>query len=287
MTGCAWLDKQGLPVHHSTNQQARGRSGMSNDEIKYAVNNGIGTVTFNRPAQRNALTFAMYEGLAEICTSAPTDGSLKAIIVIGAGGKAFAAGTDISLFRDFSTAEQALAYEEKMAGILGQIEACPVPTIAALTGACTGGGAAIAAVCDLRICDASLKFGFPIARTLGNCLSAWNLSRLADLIGVARLKEIILMNRLIGADEARHIGLVSEVRETPEATAARAIEIGQRLSEHAPLTMRATKEALRRLQNAAAQVDDRDLITLCYTSADFREGMDAFLTKRKPRWTGK
>lgn len=260
---------------------------MSDNDILYAVDNCIGTATFNRPAQRNALTFAMYEGLAEICASAPTDGSIRAIIVTGAGGKAFAAGTDISLFRDFSTAEQALDYEARMTGILSKIEACPVPTIAALTGACTGGGAAIAAVCDLRICDANLKFGFPIARTLGNCLSAWNLSRMADLIGVARLKEIILMNRLIGADEALRIGLVSDVCETPEATVARAIEIAQRLAEHAPLTMRATRETLRRLQDVAGKVDDQDMITLCYTSADFREGMNAFLSKRKPQWTGK
>ncbi|MGI9387375.1 MAG: enoyl-CoA hydratase/isomerase family protein [Methyloligellaceae bacterium] len=260
---------------------------MSDPEFKYEVNDGIGTFTFNRPAQRNALTFPMYEGLAAVCAEVPADGSIKALIVTGAGGKAFAAGTDISLFRDFTTAQQALDYEEKMAGILGQIERCPIPTIAALTGACTGGGAAIATACDLRICDANLKFGFPIARTLGNCLSVWNLSRLADLIGVARLKEIILTNRLIGAEEAERIGLVSEVCETAEAAADRAVEIAQRVAEHAPLTMRATKEALRRLQDAAAQVDDADLITLCYTSADFREGMDAFLGKRKPQWMGK
>lgn len=260
---------------------------MSDPEFLYDVAGGIGTFTFNRPAQRNALTFPMYEGLAEVCTNMPADGSVKTLIVRGSGEKAFAAGTDISLFRDFSTAEQALGYETKMAGILEQIERCPVPTIAAMTGACTGGGAAIATVCDLRICDQNLKFGFPIARTLGNCLSIWNLSRLADLMGPARLKEIMLTNRLIGAEEAGRIGLVSDVCETPEATFTRARELAERMAGHAPLTMRATKEAIRRLQDAVAQVDDDDLIALCYTSADFREGMDAFLTKRKPVWTGK
>lgn len=260
---------------------------MSEPEFLYEIVNEIGTFTFNRPAQRNALTFPMYEGLADVCANMPTDGSVKTLIVRGTGEKAFAAGTDISLFRDFSTAQHALDYETKMAGILEQIERCPVPTIAAMTGACTGGGAAIATVCDIRISDTNLKFGFPIARTLGNCLSVWNLSRLADLMGAARLKEIMLTNRLIGADEANNIGLVSEVRENAEATFARARELAERMAGHAPLTMRATKEAIRRLQDAASQVDDEDLVTMCYTSADFREGMDAFLTKRKPVWTGK
>ncbi|MGI9408149.1 MAG: enoyl-CoA hydratase/isomerase family protein [Hyphomicrobiaceae bacterium] len=260
---------------------------MTDPEFLYDVSGSIGTFTFNRPAQRNALTFPMYEGLAAVCTEMPTDGTVKALVVQGAGDKAFAAGTDISLFRDFTTAEQALAYESKMAGILGQIERCPVPTIAAMTGACTGGGAAIATVCDIRICDDNLKFGFPIARTLGNCLSAWNLSRIADLIGPALLKEIILTNRLIDSFEAKLIGLVSTVCGTPEETRETATKLAQRMAEHAPLTMRATKEAIRRLQDAACQVDDEDLITLCYTSADFREGMDAFLTKRKPKWNGK
>ncbi|MEL6290083.1 MAG: enoyl-CoA hydratase/isomerase family protein [Pseudomonadota bacterium] len=255
-------------------------------EFDYGVENGIGHFVFDRPAQRNALTFAMYEGLADVCAAIPSGGEVKALIVSGAGDKAFAAGTDISLFRDFSSADDALAYEEKMAGILSTIERCPVPTIAAMTGACTGGGAAIATVCDIRICDAHLKFGFPIARTLGNCLSAWNLSRLADLIGVARLKDIILTNRLIGADEAERIGLVSSVHTSPQEARDAALTLATRLAGHAPLTMRATKETLRRLQDAASRVDDADMIALCYTSADFREGMTAFLDKRAPEWTG-
>ncbi|MEL7544594.1 MAG: enoyl-CoA hydratase/isomerase family protein [Pseudomonadota bacterium] len=255
-------------------------------EFSYAVSDGIGHFVFQRPEQRNALTFAMYEGLAKVCATMPDDASVRALIVSGEGGKAFAAGTDISLFRDFTTAEQALGYETKMAGILSQIERCPVPTIAVLTGACTGGGAAIATVCDLRIADNKLRFGFPIARTLGNCLSAWNLSRLADLIGVARLKEIILTNRLIESAEAQAIGLISSIHESPEAASEAANMLAKRLAEHAPLTMRATKESLRRLQDAASQVDDEDLIALCYTSTDFREGMTAFLEKRAPKWSG-
>ena len=110
------------------------------DELLYEVKDGIGLVIFNRPEARNALTFSMYDRLVEICKSAKDDASFKAIIITGAGDRAFAAGTDISLFRDFSTAEDGLNYEQKMEEILAAIEACSVPTIAAISGACTGGG---------------------------------------------------------------------------------------------------------------------------------------------------
>ena len=108
------------------------------------------------------------------------------LVVAGADGRAFAAGTDISLFDNFRTESDALAYEGRMDRVLSAVERCPVPTIAAISGACTGGGAAIAAACDLRIAAANMRFGFPIARTLGNCLSIANLARLVALIGFAR-----------------------------------------------------------------------------------------------------
>ena len=252
-------------------------------ELLYEVTDGIGRLTFNRPAARNALTFAMYEGLAERCRNVPEDGSVRAIIVTGAGGKAFAAGTDMTQFRSFSTAEDAWAYEERMESVLSSVEQCPVPTVAAIDGACTGGGAAIAAVCDIRVATPALKFGFPIARTLGNCLSVSNLQRLVALAGAGRVREMILTSRLIGADEALAVGLVSEV--VPDAL-ERANELAERMLNHAPLTMRATKEGLRRLARAMP-VDDKDLVAMCYTSADFKEGMEAFLAKRKPMWKGR
>lgn len=256
------------------------------DELIYSQTTGIGTITFNRPQARNALTFNMYERLKRICADAPEDGSLKAIIVTGAGERAFAAGTDIAQFRDFKTAEDGHDYETKMEAVFEAVERCPVPTIAAIAGACTGGGAGIAVACDIRLASADLKFGFPIARTLGNCLSARNLQRLAVLIGPGRVKELIFTSRLAGAQEALAAGLVSEVLPDHAALVARAAEVADTLAEQAPLTLRATKEALRRLKDAAP-VDDRDLIALCYTSEDFREGMEAFLAKRKPVWKGR
>lgn len=243
-------------------------------------------IIFNRPAARNALTFGMYEALAEACANVPTDGSLRAVVISGAGGKAFAAGTDMTQFRGFETAADAHGYEARIAEVLGAVETCPLPTLAALNGACTGGGAAIAAACDLRIAAASLRFGFPIARTLGNCLSAANLARLSELVGAGRLREIIFTARLIEAEEARAIGLVSELLPDEAALMARADEIADTLAGMAPLTLRATKEAMRRNREARA-VEDADLIEMCYMSEDFRHGMEAFLAKRKPEWRGR
>lgn len=259
-----------------------------NDEILYAVENGVGTITLNRPQARNALTFAMYERIAEICRDPADHGDPRVIVMTGAGDKAFAAGTDIAQFRAFKSAEDALAYEERIEKVIGTIERCAVPTLAAISGAVTGGGAAIALACDLRIASMTARFGFPIARTLGNCLSMENYARLYAILGPARVKDIVFTSRLVEAEEGQRIGLYSELLPDHAALMARAGELAQTIAGHAPLTMRATKEAMRRLTAATAEgLDGSDLVTLCYTSADFREGMEAFLGKRPPNWTGR
>jgi len=259
---------------------------MADDELMYEVRDGIARVTFNRPQARNALTFAMYERLAAVCAEVDADRSIKAMLLTGAGDRAFAAGTDISQFRAFSTPEDALEYEARIDRVLGAVERCRVPTIAAIAGAATGGGAGIAAACDLRIAAANARFGFPVARTLGNCLSMNNYARLSALIGPARVKDLVFTARLIEAPEALAIGLVSEVLPDPEALAERATALAKLVASHAPLTLQATKEALRRLRDNTHGTEDKDLILMCYMSADFREGMDAFLTKRTPVWRG-
>ncbi|MEB8389092.1 enoyl-CoA hydratase/isomerase family protein [Rhodobacteraceae bacterium KMM 6894] len=254
-------------------------------DLTEETRDGVLWLTFNRPEARNALTFAMYERLAAICSDMPTDGSVRAVVLSGAGGKAFAAGTDMTQFRAFEVAQDALDYEHQIDAVLEAVERCPVPTIAAIHGACTGGGASIAAACDIRIASARLKFGFPIARTLGNCLAAGNLARLSDLMGAGRVREMIFTARLIEADEAQRVGLITEVLEDEDALMTRATELADLVGSMAPLTLRATKEAMRRTR-ASVAVDDSDLITSCYMSADFRTGMEAFLAKRKPEWTG-
>ncbi len=259
----------------------------ANDDLLYEVKDEIGLITLNRPQARNALTFEMYERIAEICANVPTDGSVKVIIMRGAGEKAFAAGTDISLFKDFSSPEQGIAYEEAGERNFKLISACPLPTIAAIAGACTGGGAGIAAVCDIRIASADLKFGFPIARTLGNTLSAATLSRLVNLMGEAKVIDLIFKSRLMGAEEALQIGLVNEVLDDCDAVMNRAFELAEQLKTHAPLTMRSIKTLLRRIRESHPPVEDHDIVAEVYTSADFKEGMDAFLSKRKPNWQGR
>lgn len=255
-------------------------------EILYDVRDSIAYITLNRPETRNALTFGMYEEIARICSKIRLGGDIKSVIIAGAGDKAFAAGTDMDQFRSFSTPQHSIDYETTMDVVLQKIEQCEVPTIAAITGACTGGGAAIAAACDLRICDEHMKFGFPIARTLGNCLSVGNLNRISALLGPGRVREIIFTARLIEAEEAQQIGLVSEVLSDADACRARAEELANVLAAHAPLTLRATKEALRRLRVDGPMAEGIDLVVDCYMSADFKEGIEAFFAKRKPEWKG-
>jgi enoyl-CoA hydratase/carnithine racemase len=254
-------------------------------DILYEFRDRIAYVTLNRPQARNALTFDMYESLFETAGRISSDANIAAVVISGAGEKAFAAGTDISEFRSIKAPEDALAYERRIDRVLGALETCPKPIIAAISGACTGGGAAIAACCDLRIATADLRFGFPVARTLGNCLSMGNYARLNTLIGPSRAKDLIFNARLMGAEEAKSTGFISEILGDKAALMQRAEELAVTVAGHAPLTLRATKEAFRRLAAQAPSGDD--LITMCYMSEDFREGMSAFLEKRRPNWQGR
>ena len=259
---------------------------LASNDLLYEIRDGIGRVTFNRPQARNAFTFEMYERLAKICVQANDDRSIKVLVFQGAGDKAFASGTDINQFREFTTPQHALDYESRIDRVLGKLETCRVPTIAAINGACTGGGAGIAACCDLRIGTKTTKFGFPIARTLGNCLSMSNISRLTALIDPARVKDIIFTARLVGAEEAASVGLLSEVVDDVAALQRRADELAMLIAGNAPLTLNATKQALARLQHRLTREQGEDLILQCYMSQDFREGLDAFLNKRPPQWKG-
>jgi len=256
------------------------------EELLYDKRGDVAWVTFNRPQARNALTFAMYQGLAEICGRIGRTHEARVLVITGAGDRAFAAGTDIAQFRDFRNGEDGIAYERKMDATLEIIERCPVPTIAAVAGFCTGGGLAIAGACDFRLAAANAQFGVPIARTLGNCLSMGNYARLTALVGPQRVKEMLLLAKMVDAASALQAGLVMEVVTDGPALQARAQQIAETLAGHAPITLQTTKEAMRRLQAKIADENIDDLIRRTYGSADFREGMSAFLEKRAPNWTG-
>ena len=255
------------------------------EEIRTERRAGALWIVVDRPAARNAMTFAMYDRIAAICRDANGDDSIKAV-VIGGSADAFVAGTDIAQFVDFKEASQALEYERRMDAWLGAIEDVRVPTIAALRGPVVGGGLAIAAACDLRVAAPSARFGVPVARTLGNCFSAANLVRLAALVGLGRVKELVFTARLIDAQEARAIGLVTEIVDGEVALEARVGQLVEELGSYAPLTLHATKEMTRRIRARMMPDEAADLVALCYTSADFREGVKAFIERRKPVWKG-
>ena len=255
-------------------------------EVLLTRDGPVVTLTFNRPEARNALTWNMYERLYQTCKEVDADDSARVLVLRGAGGKAFVAGTDISQFKSFKTAEDGIQYERDGERRTGRLERVGKPVIAQIEGFAVGGGFAIAAVCDVRIATPESRFGAPIARTLGNCLSMENYSRFVDLFGPSRVKEMIMRARLLTAEEAHGAGFVHEIVPGAEIE-ARVKAVAAELASHAPITLRVTKEAVRRIQERRRLEGGDDLISLTYTSADFREGMSAFLEKRPPRWTGK
>jgi enoyl-CoA hydratase len=239
-------------------------------------------VTFNRPEAHNAMTFAMYESLYEACEAADADDAVHVLVLRGAGEKAFVAGTDIRQFADFDeTGADALAYEETIDRIVGRLETVAKPTVALVDGFAMGSGLALSAACDLRVCTPAAKFGLPIARTVGNCLSMENYARLEALLGVARVKDIIFTARTIEAEEALAIGLATEVVE-PDRAEARVEELCELLASHAPVTLKVTKEALRRIR-AATTPDGDDLVREAYGSEGFRRNVAAFLARSAAR----
>jgi enoyl-CoA hydratase/carnithine racemase len=260
-------------------------SDSSADEVLVDRDGPIVTLTFNRPAARNAMTWNMYERLSEVCDEVDADSSVRVLVLRGAGGKAFVAGTDISQFRTFESAEAGIEYERDGDERMDRLERVGKPVIAQVQGFAVGGGFKITAACDIRIATPDARFGAPIARTLGNCLSMAAYSTLVDLFGPSRTKEMIFTARLLSAEEALAAGFVHEI-VPHETIAARVRALAEQLASHAPITLRVTKEAVRRIQAERRARGGEDLIALTYTSADFKEGVRAFLEKRPPRWTG-
>jgi len=257
---------------------------MSEGRVHYSKTNGVASVLFDRPEARNAMTWAMYGELAAACEAIATDDEVRVAVFRGAGG-AFVAGTDISQFTAFKGGEDGIAYERRIDAAIGGIESVPKPIVAVIEGPCVGGGLVIAAACDFRIATATARFGVPIARTLGNCLSVGNVARLLAHFGPGRTKRILMLAELISAEEALACGFVDCVVAADEIETKTA-EMCRRLLGHAPITMRAAKESMRRVILANVP-DGDDLIRACYGSADFKEGVTAFLAKRKPEWRGR
>jgi enoyl-CoA hydratase len=245
----------------------------------------VAHILFDRPSARNAFTWAMYEELDAICATLSTEPDLRAVTLRGAGGKAFVAGSDISQFQDFKDGADGIAYEAKMNRYFERLLSVPVPTIAIIDGWAVGGGLNIAACCDIRIAARDAKFGSPIARTIGNCVSMQTYARLVNGFGEARAKRMLLLAEFIDAEEAMQAGFLSRLVDKEGIDAAVA-EVLERILGNAPLTLRVSKVAIGRI--SAADIDPADdLISLIYGSEDFRRGVKAFIDKQKPDWLGR
>ena len=258
---------------------------MDEPELLVESGGGVLTVTFNRPRQRNAMTWGMYEGLYEACEQADADDEIRVLVLKAAGDKAFVAGTDISQFADFSEGAEGVAYEEKIARIVNRLEDVDVPTVAAIRGFCVGGGLGIASVCDLRIATRSARFGIPIARTLGNCLSMNNYSLLMSHLGPARTLDMLLRARLFTGEEAAAAGFVAELCDEDGLDAA-TDGVVTTLLGHAPLSMWAAKQAAVRMRRANLP-DGDDIVRRVFGSEDFRTAVAAFAAKQPVVWQGR
>ena len=254
-------------------------------QVRLHIDGAVASVVFDRPAARNAMTWAMYGQLGAICDRLSREPGVRVACLRGAGGEAFVAGTDIEQFKAFKDGGDGVAYERRIDEGVARLESLPMATVAVIEGWAVGGGLAIATACDIRIATPSARLGVPIAKTLGNCLSAANLARLVAAFGRPRVQRMLVGAEILTADEGLACGYLAQVVPA-EGMDAAAAALCRRLASLAPVTQAVTKEALRRLlvQNLP---DVEDLILRAYGSEDFREGVTAFAGKRSPAWRGR
>lgn len=261
---------------------------LQTDRMLAEVNNGIGWVTFNNPARRNAMSLEMWQGLGTILEAYENDPAVRVVVMRGAGGKAFVSGADISEFDKVrANAEQRLSYAKISEAGRIWLDRLTKPLLAMIQGYCLGGGLATALSADIRFATPDSTFAIPAAR-LGLGYEFEGLRVLSDLVGPARAKDILFSARMLSASEALQIGLINficdtaEIREHVEAYAAT-------IAANAPLTVRAAKVAINQL---GVDPDRRDLthisgmVAACFDSNDYKEGRNAFQEKRKPVFTG-
>ncbi len=242
----------------------------------------IAVLTLSRPDALNALTWAMYQELETHLEFLANETTIRVVILHG-DGNAFAAGTDIQQFRGFTSAD-GVTYEHKMETIIERLYTLPKPVIAAVHGYAVGAGLVLSVASDLRYATPSARFGAPIARTLGNCLSLKNYQHLAQAFGAMRAKEMLFTARLLSASDALQCGFLTAIVEE-EQLFAHVLAVAQQISTLAPLTIWATIEAQRRL-NVTDTIPYDDVLNRVYGSHDFAEGVQAYLEKRKPVWSG-
>jgi enoyl-CoA hydratase/carnithine racemase len=255
--------------------------------IEVTRDGAVATVLLNAPERMNAMNLEMFSGISAAMAELDDDHDIRCVIFRGAGGKAFAAGADISEFEQKrSTREQAVAYAAISNPAMAAVQACRHPTLALIEGACVGGGLGLAAMCDLRISTQSARFGVPIKR-LGLVESPEELRPLVAKFGVNALLEILLVGDLLSADDALRLGLVNKV-VADDAIDDAGAQWARKIAEGAPLSARWHKKFLYRLLDPTPLTDaELDEGYDCFDSADFQTGFRAFLDKSKPVFEGR
>ena len=244
---------------------------------------GVVEVRFNRPHRHNAFTQETYASLLDLCARLRQAPEIRVVVFRGVGGRAFSSGNEISDFVDLNDGAAGVAYEALVGEVLRSVQELPQVTVAAVEGICVGGGLAVATHCDVRVCAEGARLGYPIARTLGNALSASVLYRCSAVFGESLTREMLLLSRLVDAPRAHACGAVAAV-VPPEELDRELDQIVTGLLAAAPATLAATKEQL--LLHARAvetpPADDQQRLARVYGSTDFREGVRAFLAGEKP-----
>ena len=254
-------------------------------QVVLEIRDNIAHITFDHVAARNAMTVGMYQSLKSICEDLANNPKIRVAIFRGAGGKSFVSGSDIAQFASFKSGDDGVRYEEGIDSYLAPLANLPIPTIAVIDGMAVGGGLAIASCCDFRLSSPGAKFGVPIAKTLGNCLSAANIAWLVAHLDINIVKRMLLLAEMISAEELAKHGYVFAIHKQDQLS-QEAENLAERLSKLAPITQKSSKLVLARLIKNNLP-DCNDLISETYGSADFKNGVAAFLEGVPPTWIGK
>ena len=257
------------------------------DRVTVSREDHLAIVTLSHPDRLNVLDRQGWEALADIMTTLGEDAEVRCVVIEGSGDRAFSAGSDIGGFpQERQTPEQVQAYASALEGALSALQSCPHPTVALIHGVCVGGGLEIAACCDVRICSESSRFGAPINR-LGLTMSYNELGPLVELLGASGTLEILLEGGLLDATQARQKGLVTRV-VPDEKVEEEARATAHRIAAGAPLVNRWHKKFVRRLTDQRPLTgDERQEVYEAFQTDDYREGVQAFLERRDPRFEGK
>ena len=260
---------------------------MRTERIQARKQGPVGWLVFNNPERRNAVSLDMWEAIPEVLDAFGAHPEVRVVVLAGAGDKAFVSGADISQFEKARSSQEAVQrYEEIAEGAQARLQAFDKPTVAMIRGYCLGAGLNIANACDLRVASEDARFGIPAAK-MGLGYRASSMKSLVDVVGAPCAKEMMLTARQLAAAEAREAGLVHHVLPSLELESF-VKNLCETISGNAPLTMRTAKRIIREVTKRDYDIElCRSWVRECFESADYKEGRQAFMEKRKPVFVGK